>query len=209
MTQPTRRAFATGSLLLTMSAAGGAWAQTTTNTDALSIGSATAPIHLVEYASMSCPHCAHFHSENWAQLKANYIDTGRVRLTMQEMLTEPTVAAFAMFQLARCGNVDGAEYFRRMGILFDRQRALMATGTVGALLESLVATGGEWGLTREQIMASLNDSAGEARISRSIAVANAAGVNSTPTFFVNGQRAPDDFATPAGMVRTLDAALAR
>jgi protein-disulfide isomerase len=58
-------------------------------------------------------------------------------------------------------------------------------------------------------MASLNDSAGEARISRSIAVANAAGVNSTPTFFVNGQRAPDDFATPAGMVRTLDAALAR
>ncbi|MBP6689311.1 MAG: thioredoxin domain-containing protein [Hyphomonadaceae bacterium] len=209
MRQPTRRAFATGSLLLTMSAAGGAWAQTTTNTDALSIGSATAPIHLVEYASMSCPHCAHFHSENWAQLKANYIDSGRVRLTMQEMLTEPAVAAFAMFQLARCGNVDGAEYFRRMGILFDRQRALMATGTVGALLESLVATGGEWGLTREQIMASLNDSAGEARISRSIAVANAAGVNSTPTFFVNGQRAPDDFATPAGMVRTLDAALAR
>ncbi|MBK8542347.1 MAG: thioredoxin domain-containing protein [Caulobacteraceae bacterium] len=209
MRQPTRRAFATGSLLLTMSAAGGAWAQTTTNTDALSIGSATAPIHLVEYASMSCPHCAHFHSENWAQLKANYIDSGRVRLTMQEMLTEPAVAAFAMFQLARCGNVDGAEYFRRMGILFDRQRALMATGTVGALLESLVATGGEWGLTREQIMASLNDSAGEPRISRSIAVANAAGVNSTPTFFVNGQRAPDDFATPAGMVRTLDAALAR
>lgn len=209
MRQPTRRAFATGSLLLTMSAAGGAWAQTTTNTDALSIGSATAPIHLVEYASMSCPHCAHFHSENWAQLKANYIDSGRVRLTVQEMLTEPAVAAFAMFQLARCGNVDGAEYFRRMGILFDRQRALMATGTVGALLESLVATGGEWGLTREQIMASLNDSAGEARISRSIAVANAAGVNSTPTFFVNGQRAPDDFATPAGMVRTLDAALAR
>lgn len=209
MRQPTRRAFATGSLLLTMSAAGGAWAQTTTNTDALSIGSATAPIHLVEYASMSCPHCAHFHSENWAQLKANYIDSGRVRFTMQEMLTEPAVAAFAMFQLARCGNVDGAEYFRRMGILFDRQRALMATGTVGALLESLVATGGEWGLTREQIMASLNDSAGEARISRSIAVANAAGVNSTPTFFVNGQRAPDDFATPAGMVRTLDAALAR
>ena len=209
MRQPTRRAFATGSLLLTMSAAGGAWAQTTTNTDALSIGSATAPIHLVEYASMSCPHCAHFHSENWAQLKANYIDSGRVRLTMQEMLTEPAVAAFTMFQLARCGNVDGAEYFRRMGILFDRQRALMATGTVGALLESLVATGGEWGLTREQIMASLNDSAGEARISRSIAVANAAGVNSTPTFFVNGQRAPDDFATPAGMVRTLDAALAR
>lgn len=209
MTQPTRRAFATGSLLLTMSAAGGAWAQTTTNTDALSIGSATAPVHLVEYASMACPHCAHFHSENWAQLKTNYIDTGRVRLTMQEMLTEPAVAAFAMFQLSRCGNVDGAEYFRRMGILFDRQRALMATGTVGALVESLVATGGEWGLTRAQIMASLNDPAGEQRISRSADAANAAGVTATPTFFVNGQRAPDEFATPAGMARILDAALAR
>jgi protein-disulfide isomerase len=158
---------------------------------------------------MTCPHCAHFHVENWRQLKTNYIDSGRVRVTMREILTEPAVASFAMFQLARCGSVDGAEYFRRMGILFERQNALMAGSTLGALVESLITTGAEWGLTRPQVMASLNDPAGQQRITRSIDAANAAGVTGTPTFFVDGQRTGNDFATPAGMVRTLDAALAR
>ncbi|MCX7358324.1 MAG: thioredoxin domain-containing protein [Alphaproteobacteria bacterium] len=206
---PSRRAVTASGLLLTFSALGsGAQAQTT-NTDTLSIGDPSAPVQLVEYASMACPHCAHFHAENYAQLKTNYIDAGRVRLTMQEMLTEPAIAAFGMFQLARCGQVDGAEYFRRMGILFDRQHAIVSGGTVGALIESLVATGGEWGLSREQVMASLQDEAGQQRISRSIEAANAAGVTATPTFFINGQRAPDTFVTSAGLISALDAALAR
>ena len=205
---PSRRAVTAGGLFLSFSAASGAFAQTT-NADALSIGDPSAPVHLVEYASMACPHCAHFHAENFPQLKANYIDTGRVRLTMQEILTEPAVAAFGMFQLARCGQVDGAEYFRRMGILFDRQHAILSSGTVGAFIESLVAIGGEWGLTREQVTASLHDASGQQRISRSIEAADAAGVSGTPTFFINGQRAANDFVTPEGMVSGLDAALAR
>ncbi len=211
---PSRRAFATGALVL--SAAGAAGAQTGPQTgpqtgaaDAMSIGSITAPLHLVEYASASCSHCAHFHNANWATLKTNYIDAGHLRLTLQEMLTAPPALAFAMFQLSRCGNADAPEYFRRLGILFERQQAIFASGTVGGAVTSLVAAGAEWGLGEAQVMANFNDEAGGARIGRLSAAANAAGVTSTPTFFLNGQRLGNDFQTQDVMTRTLDAALNR
>src|SRR5262245_44226707 len=102
----TRRHFAAGAASLLIAGAA-ARAQTgATDADAMSIGSATAPVHLVEFASATCPHCATFHAANWATLKTNYVDTGRVRVTMQEMLTPPPVVAFGMFQLARSGGAD-------------------------------------------------------------------------------------------------------
>jgi protein-disulfide isomerase len=188
--------------------AGVARAQTA-NADAMSIGSATAPVQLVEYASAACSHCAHFHATNWATLKTDYIDTGRVRLTLSEMLTAPPAVAFGMFQLARCGNADAPEYFRRLGILFERQHAILETGTMGGVVASLVAAGAEWGLTEAQVMASLNDEAGRNRMMRSLEAADTAGVSSTPTFFLNGQHLGDDFQRPDVMTRTLDAALRR
>ena len=162
----------------------------------------------MEFASATCPHCATFHATNWANLKTNYIDTGRVRLTMQEMLTPPPMVAFGMFQLARCGGADAPEYFRRLGILFERQHAILATGTIAGVRDSLVAAGGEWGLTPDQVMASFSDQAGSDRIMRSIAVADSLGVTSTPTFILNGQRVDGAFQTAEGMMRILDAALA-
>lgn len=202
---PSRRAFAAGGLILGF--AGAARAQTA-NADAMSLGDAAAPVQLVEYASAACSHCAHFHATNWATLKTNYIDTGRVRLTLNEMLTAPPAVAFGMFQLARCGGADAPEYFRRLAILFERQHAILATGTMGGVVASLVAAGAEWGLSEAQVMASLNDAAGRDRIMRSVDAADAAGVSSTPTFFLNGQRVGDDFQLPDVMARTLDAALA-
>jgi protein-disulfide isomerase len=205
---PSRRAFAAGGLTLGLAVAGVARTQTV-NTDAMSIGAAAAPIHLVEFASATCPHCAHFHATNWATLKSDYIDTGQVRLTLQEMLTPPPAVAFGMFQLARCGGADASEYFRRLGILFERQHAILDTGTLGGVVTSLVAAGSEWGLSETQVMASLNDAAGRDRIMRSLDVAEAQGVNSTPTFFLNGQHVSADFPLPDVMARTLDAALGR
>jgi protein-disulfide isomerase len=175
----------------------------------MSIGAANAPIQLAEYASATCPHCAHFHETNWATLKRDYIDNGRVRLTLHEMLTSPLAVAFGMFQLARCNGADGPEYFRRLAILFERQHAILDTGTIGGVVQSLVALGGEWGLSEAQVMASLNDTAGSERIMRSIDGAEALGITSTPTFLLNGQRQSVDFQTPAGMARALDAALTR
>lgn len=206
----SRRAFTTGSVVLGLTGAGAGSANATANDpDAMTIGAEDAPLHLEEYASAACSHCAHFHATNWTQLKGNYIDTGRLRLTLKEILTPPASIAFAMFQLARCGGADAPEYFRRLGILFERQHAILSSGTVGAAVANLVATGAEWGLSEAQVMASLRDPAGQERILRSGAAADALGINSTPTFVLNGQRLGVEFQTPESMSRTLDAAQAR
>jgi protein-disulfide isomerase len=183
---------------------GPALAQTS---DEMTIGAASARVSLVEYASTTCPHCAAFHAHNWAALKASYIDTGRVRLTMREMVTPPPSVALAMFQLARAQGADANEYFRRLAVLYDRQQAIFQTGTMENLRVAFVSLGGEWGLTEAQVMAALTDQNGVARIRRSIAEADARGVTATPTFFLNGQRVTDPaFLTPQGLVRALDAA---
>ncbi|MBL8536419.1 MAG: thioredoxin domain-containing protein [Hyphomonadaceae bacterium] len=176
--------------------------------DDMSIGLESAPLQLLEFASTTCPHCAHFHQTNWPTLKAGYIDRGLLRLTLKEMLTPPPGVALGMFQVARCGGVDGAEYFRRLGVLFERQRAILATGTMVGVRDSLIAIGGEWNLSPEQVMAALNDPTSVDRIRRSIADADARGVTGTPTFFMNGARVADPaFHTPDGLVRVLDAQL--
>ena len=175
--------------------------------DEMTIGAGGAPVSLVEYASSTCSHCAAFHEHNWAALKTNYIDTGRVRLTMRELLTPPPAVALAMFQLARAQGADANEYFRRLAILYRRQRTLLQAGALEDLRLGLVGLGGEWGLTEAQVMASLNDRNGVARIRRSIAEADGRGVTGTPTFFLNGRRVTDHaFHTPDGMARALDAA---
>lgn len=183
---------------------GPALAQTS---DDMTVGAGNARVGLVEYASATCPHCAEFHEQNWAALKADFIDTGRVRLTMRELLTPPPLVALAMFQLARAQGADADEYFRRLSILYQRQRIFFQAGTMENLRLALVSLGGEWGLTEPHVMASLNDQNGVARIRRSIAEANARGVTGTPTFFLNGQRVTDPaFHTPEGMARVLNAA---
>src|SRR3569623_1453685 len=70
--------------------------------DDMSLGRPTAKIEVIEYASLSCPHCAHFNEAVFPSLKAKYIDTGLVRYTLKEMLTAPATVAAAGFLLARC-----------------------------------------------------------------------------------------------------------
>src|SRR5262245_20812558 len=70
----------------------------------MAIGDPKAPVQLIEYASVTCPHCREFHDRTWAKLKANYIDTGKVRFIFREFPTAPEELAVAGFQVARCGN---------------------------------------------------------------------------------------------------------
>lgn len=180
-----------------------------TETEEMTIGAANAPLHLIEYASATCPHCAHFHETNFALLKSNYIDRGSVRLTMREMLTPPPAVALAMFQVARCAGAGADEYFRRLGVLFARRQAILESGTMAGVRDALFAIGGEWGLSNDQVWGAIFDPAGAARVRRSIEEASARGVNGTPAFFLNGQRVTDpNFLTPDGMSIILDAALA-
>jgi len=184
-----------------------AWA---TDAEQMTLGAAGAPMHLVEFASATCPHCAHFHETNWATLKSAYIDAGRVRFTLHEMVTPPPAVALAMFQLARCENTSADEYFRRLGILFQQRAQILETGAAAGVRDSLVGLGGQWGLTEAQVMAALNDQQGVDRMRRSIEEATRAGVSQTPTFICDGELITDqDFHTPDGMRRILDYRLSR
>jgi protein-disulfide isomerase len=181
-----------------------------TEAEQMTLGAANAPLHLIEYASAICPHCAHFHETNWATLKSAYIDAGRVRFTLHEMVTPPPAVALAMFQLARCGDSGADEYFRRLGVMFEQRARILETGTVAGVRDTLVALGGRWGLSAAQVMASLNDQQGVERMRRSIEEATRAGVSSTPTFIAAGELITDqDFHTPEGMRRILDYRLSR
>jgi protein-disulfide isomerase len=146
------------------------------------LGPADAPVTVVEYASMTCPHCADFHHETYPKLKAKYIDTGKVRFIFREYPLDD--AAFAASMLARCSGDD--KYFTMIEVLFDQQRNWAIKDQV---LPGLRRIAKQAGFTEQSFEACLKDNNLKQGIYE---VAKRGGekfgVRSTPTVFVNGQR---------------------
>ncbi|PWK68135.1 DsbA family protein [Aminobacter sp. AP02] len=145
----------------------------------MQLGKADAPVTIVEYASMTCPHCAHFHETTLPELKTKYIDTGKARLIYREFPFDPL--AEAGFMLARCSKDN---YFPMVDVLFKQQQSWAASQTPkDALLQiSKLA-----GFTQESFEACLTDQ----KLLDDIRAVRARGekdfkVDSTPTFFING-----------------------
>ena len=149
----------------------------------MAIGTDSAPITVIEYASMTCPHCAHFSETTFPELKKRYIDTGKVRFIFREFPLDRL--AFAGFLLARC--VPSDKYFPMIETLFAQQRDWV----VQSPLQPMRAIAKQAGVSQEAFDACLEDRKlieGIEKV-RSQA-ADKFGVNSTPTFFVNGKRLP-------------------
>ena len=184
-------------------------AQTFVTPDDMVLGSANARVTLIEYASAACPHCAHFHETVFPQLKANYIDTGKVYFIFRETLTPPYPVALAGFQVARCNGANAREYFSRVGEIFADQRQMFATGTMQGVLDTLDLVGSHHGLSPEQVMQCIQDAGGEARVQRINAGSTQFNVTGTPTFILNGQKVEDPAVTTYdGLSHILDQALA-
>ncbi|MFZ1680908.1 MAG: DsbA family protein [Rhizobiaceae bacterium] len=145
------------------------------------LGKEDAPITIVEYASMTCPHCANFHGTTFQTLKTDWIDTGKVRFVLREFPFDPR--AEAAFMLARCA---GDKREAMVSVLFAQLETWAgAQNAKDALLQiSKLA-----GFTQESFEACLTD---QALLDNVRAVRERGekefGVNSTPTFFVNGAR---------------------
>jgi protein-disulfide isomerase len=146
------------------------------------LGDEKAPVTIIEYASMTCPHCAHFALTTFPQLKEKYIDTGKVKYILREFPFDPIAAG--AFMLARCaGGKD--KYYAMVDLLFRTQ----ATWAVEKPLGPMLATVKQAGFTEDSFKACLSNQ----KVLEGIEAVRDRGakqfnVNSTPTFFINGQR---------------------
>ena len=149
----------------------------------LVLGNADAPITVVEYASMTCGHCAHFHTTVFPTLKEKYVDTGKVRFIMREFPLDNLAAAASM--LARCAG-DG-KTFPLISVLFAKQDDWAFVK--GDPRPELLKFAKQAGFTQESFEKCLTDQKllDDIAAIRSRA-AETFGVNATPTFFVNGKK---------------------
>jgi protein-disulfide isomerase len=166
----------------------------------VSIGKADAPVTIVEYMSMTCPHCARFHTGTFEAIKTKYVDTGKVRFVLREFPLDTRAAAAIM--LARCA--PEGQYFPMVSALFASQMtwATAEDGKAALLQMSKLA-----GFTQESFEACLTnqkllDDVNKVRD----AASKEFGVNSTPTFFINGQRYTGEMSVEE-MSGLIDAAL--
>jgi protein-disulfide isomerase len=145
------------------------------------LGAVEAPVTIVEYASMTCGHCATFHEKTYPELKKRYIDTGKVRFIFREFPLDPLAAAG--FMLARCAG-DG-KYFPLVETLFHKQREW----AVQKPLPPLLAIARQAGFTEDSFNKCLQNQKllDDIEKVRERAAAKF-GVNSTPTFFINGKK---------------------
>lgn len=168
----------------------------------MTIGAEDAPVEIVEYASFTCPHCKAFHDQSWAKLKADYIDTGKVKFTYREVYFDRFGLWAAM--IARCGGAD--RYFGVVDLIFDTQGTWIGDGDPAKIADNLRRLGRTAGMSDEQINACMND---QAKAQALVAVyqknATEDDVTSTPTFFINGTKHSN--MSYAEMAKLIDAEL--
>jgi protein-disulfide isomerase len=149
--------------------------------DDVVMGSPTAPVTIIEYASMTCPHCAHFAVETFPKLKEKYIDTGKAKYIMREYPLDGLAAA--AFMLARCAGPD--KYYPMIETLFAQQQKW----AVKEPLPPLLAIAKQAGFTQQSFEACINDKELLGKIQQ---VRNRGQqkfkVDATPTFYINGER---------------------
>lgn len=149
----------------------------------LSLGKEDAPVTIVEYASLTCGHCANFHNTVLPKVKEKYVDTGQVRLVMREFPLDNLAAAAAM--LTRCAG--GDKTYPLIEVLFKQQDQWAFVR--GNPVPELFKVAKQAGFTQERFDKCLTDQKLLEQVTsiRSKA-ADKFGVSSTPTFFINGKR---------------------
>jgi protein-disulfide isomerase len=145
------------------------------------LGAENAPITMIEYASMTCPHCAAFEVQTFPMLKEKYIDTGKLRYIMREYPLDRLAAA--AFMLARCAGPD--KYNPLIETLFQQQQKW----AVREPLPPLLAIVRQAGFTQQTFDECINDQAMLKQIQEQRDRASQKfKVESTPTFFINGTK---------------------
>jgi protein-disulfide isomerase len=145
------------------------------------LGKDDAPVTIIEYASMTCPHCAHFEETTFPELKKRYIDTGKVKFIFREFPLDPLAAGASM--LARCADKD--KFYPLIETLFQQQRQW----AVEKPIPQLMAIAKQAGMSEQTFNACLsNQKMLDDMQTEQKRATDKFGVNSTPTLFVNGKK---------------------
>jgi len=175
--------FSLSALALAAGLPGGlAWAQAAAPAEHV-LGSPDAPVTIIEYASLTCPHCAAFHAETLPTLKKEWIEPGKAKLIFKHFPLDRLALRAAT--VANCMPNDKA-FFAFMDLLFSQQRQWATASDPDAALRRLAAMAG---LPDDRYAACASNEEQQQAILKGMQEAGEnLGVNSTPTFFVNGRK---------------------
>jgi protein-disulfide isomerase len=146
------------------------------------LGKQDAPITIVEYASLTCPHCAHFDQDVLPQLKQKWIDSGKAKLVFRDFPLDQSALLAAT--VARCEPPD--RFYGFVDTLFKTQEEWGAAKDPRTALQRLAQLGG---MNKQEFTSCIDNKAGQDKVVQSrFVAANQLGVDSTPTFFINGSK---------------------
>lgn len=155
----------------------------------VTIGSASAPVTMIEYASLTCPHCRDFWKQEFPRLKAAYIDTGKVKYTLRELPTPPAELAIAAAGVARCAGKD--HYYDVVDDVYANYHKMMdAVDSANGAAPVLIEIGGRHGLSPDQVAACARSKAIRQYVDKEIAE-KPDFAQSTPTVIVDGEHIED------------------
>lgn len=147
------------------------------------VGPAEAKVTLIEYGSPTCPACKAWHDTFWPEVKRDYVDTGKMKFIFREFAIHGPIDA-GIFAVARCAGSE--DFYAVLDEAFVRQNALVEAGMKGSALAELSSLGEKFRLSGDQVKSCLADRDIVRRINDVRLDAQSKGINSTPTFVLNG-----------------------
>lgn len=151
------------------------------------LGDENAPVTIIEYASYTCPHCASFHENQFKELKAEYIDTGKVKFIHREVYFDQFGLRAGL--LAQCGG--DMRYYGISGMLYDQQKEWIGSGENDEIIDNLVTLGKVAGLSEDEARACM-EFEGNEMVDKLVNTfrhnAEADGINATPTLVIDGEK---------------------
>ncbi|WP_140984971.1 DsbA family protein [Asticcacaulis tiandongensis] len=199
-----KSALATGLLLAGLGLAACGNKAANIGADDMSMGPADAKVTLIEYASVTCVHCATFNEKVFPAIKEKYIDTGKVRYVYREFLTGPADVSAAGVLVARCAGKD--KYFQVIDAVMRSQNEIFTSGDSKGVLMRIASSAG---LSEEQFTQCVNDPEGVKRINDNMETyVKTYNITGTPSFFINDKKYEGDITDPNALGAALDAALA-
>ena len=147
------------------------------------VGQADAKVTLVEYGSPTCPACKAWHDNFWPEVKRDYVDTGKIKFVFRDFAIHGAIDA-GIFAIARCAGTD--EFYSVIDEAMARQETIVTESSKGEAMPELNSLGAKFRMSPEQVQSCINDRTIIRRINDVRADAQGKGIDSTPTFVLNG-----------------------